>query len=90
MLPGPRISRGSLAFGHLWPAELFPCLFFKEIQLNTALISKHYLLRLPLLELWTPRQIMSLISAWRAGWGKAGNEDLSFSDKDLEVPGSTL
>lgn len=34
--------------GHLWPAELFLCLFFKEIQLNTALISKHHLLRLSL------------------------------------------
>lgn len=72
--------------GHLGPAELFLCLFFKEIQPNTVLISKRHLLRLPLLELRTSRQIMSLISAWRAGWGKAADEDPGFGDKDLEAP----
>lgn len=29
---------------------------------------------------------MPLISAWKAGWGKAQNDDPRFSDKDLPAP----
>lgn len=39
------------------------------------LISEHHLLRLRLLELRAPRQIMPLISGWRAGVGKAGSDN---------------
>lgn len=86
LLPRPHISRASQVLGHSGPAEQFLCLFFKEIQPNTVLISKHHLLPLPLLELRSLRQIMPLISAWRAGWGEAQNDDPCFSDKDLPTP----
>lgn len=83
---GSSHPQGSHVSGHSEPADLFLCLFLKEIQGTWA----HR--QTPFIPSAAPGARLTeadnaLISAWRAGWGRPGVEPRS-DDKGLEAPAS--